>query len=94
MPKIILSGHILIPIEDVIEVQDALPGHLELTRNEKGCIKFNVTQDKKQLNKYSVYEEFIDQAAFDSHQQRVKNSHWGKVSQNVERHYEISKIID
>ncbi len=49
-----------------------------------------VTQDDMNPLKFSVYEEFVDQAAFDLHQARVKSSRWGQVTQNVERHYQIS----
>lgn len=89
MPKIILKGHILVPEADLDTVKTALTTHIKLTKDEPGNLVFNVIQDEDKLNKFHVYEEFINQAAFESHQQRVKQSHWGVVTTSVERHYEI-----
>ncbi|MBO1255542.1 antibiotic biosynthesis monooxygenase [Alteromonas sp. 5E99-2] len=87
-----LKGFILVPIEDFEIVKDALVLHKALTRQEIGCEKFEVVQDSANPYKFSVHEEFIDQAAFEHHQKRVKLSHWGSVTKNVERHYQISNI--
>jgi len=91
MPKIILKGHIIVPEEDLETVKSALLTHIKLTKNEPGNLVFNVTQDESNHNKFDVYEEFINQAAFEFHQKRVKQSNWGLVTYNVERHYEISE---
>jgi quinol monooxygenase YgiN len=40
---------------------------------------------------FDVYEEFADKESFELHQQRLKASHWGKVTVNVERYYEVSE---
>ncbi|MFY8349246.1 putative quinol monooxygenase [Pseudoalteromonas sp. SSM20] len=93
MSKIILQGHILVPDQELVVVKNELATHIELTRQETGCIKFEVVQDKFQLNKFTVYEEFMDQKSFDNHQLRVKSSAWGKVSRNVERHYQITGSV-
>lgn len=92
MPKIILKGHIIVPNEDLEAVKTALLTHIKLTKNESGNLVFKVTQDDSNLNKFHVYEEFINQAAFEFHQKRVKQSKWGKVTSNVERHYEIFEV--
>ncbi|WP_338036120.1 putative quinol monooxygenase [Halomonas binhaiensis] len=70
-------------------VKQELPVHIELTRSEPGCLVFVVTPDKSHPNRFAVYEEFADREAFDTHQARVKNSRWGRVTSNAERHYEI-----
>lgn len=89
--KVILKGYIEVSDHDLPAVQQALPTHIEETRKESGCLVFSVTADDKVKNRFNVYEEFIDQAAFDFHQTRAKNSIWGKVSKNVARHYEINQ---
>ena len=89
MSKVVLKGFIIIPSENLAAVQDELINHKKLTRNEPGCLVFNVTQSESNPNRFDVYEAFINKAAFEVHQARVKSSHWGKVSENVERHYEI-----
>ncbi|BEU05319.1 hypothetical protein OAG1_41190 [Agarivorans sp. OAG1] len=42
-----------------------------------------------QPRRFGVFEEFRDKSAFEHHQARVKASHWGKVTVNVERHYQM-----
>lgn len=90
MPKIILKGHIIVPESDLSIVKNALLSHIELTRAELGCIVFKVTVDSLNPNKFDVYEEFCSQESFSHHQIRVKQSIWGQVTHNVERHYKIS----
>lgn len=90
MAKVILQGFILVPDSDLEIVKRELVIHKSLTLKEEGCLTFNVTPDESNHNKFSVYEEFINQAAFDNHQARVKSSKWGEVTKNVERHYKIS----
>lgn len=91
LSKIILKGHIVVPEQDLASVRDELPNHIELTRRESGCLVFEVNQDLSNERIFRVYEEFVDQASFDSHQDRVKASRWGSVTVNVERHYGISE---
>ena len=91
MPKITLQGYIIVPNVDLDIVKNELKVHENLTRQEIGCLIFNVTQDTNNINKFNVYEEFTNQKAFDNHQSRVKNSNWGKVTINVQRYYKISK---
>jgi quinol monooxygenase YgiN len=88
--KIILQGYIIVPDADLAVVKNELIEHKKLTQQESGCIIFNVTQDLDNINRFNVYEEFIDQQAFDRHQLRVKNSEWGKITVNVQRHYKVT----
>jgi len=94
MNKIVLKGHIIVPESDLAVVKNELPVHIELTRQEEGCLVFEVTQDENENNKFHVYEEFINEPAFSSHQQRVGKSKWGSVTKNVERFYEITELND
>ncbi|WMN69384.1 antibiotic biosynthesis monooxygenase [Vibrio parahaemolyticus] len=89
MSKVTLKGFILVPEEELEVVKSALAAHKRLTLQEPGCIIFNVTESSSDPLRFNVYEEFIDKSAFEHHQNRVKESHWGKVTVNVERHYEI-----
>ncbi len=94
MANIILSGFILVPEADLDIVTLALLEHTRLTRQEPGCICFEVKPNQDNPLRFDVYEEFVDQAAFDLHQQRVKASHWGTVTVNVSRHYQITSNPD
>lgn len=89
MSKVILKGFIIVPEEDLPAVKDELINHRNLTHNESGCLIFEVTQSESNPRCFVVYEEFKNKAAFEFHQKRVKNSYWGEVTANVERHYEI-----
>jgi len=92
LSKVILKGHIIVADSDLIIMQRELVRHIELTKQEPGCLVFDVDQDKKHANKFDVYEEFVDKTAFEAHQSRVANSEWGAVTSNVERHYQIVGI--
>ena len=92
MSKVILQGYILAPDADLANVKEALPEHILLTQQEAGCLVFKVTSDETNPNRFNVYEEFVDRAAFEKHQQRVRESRWGKVTGDVSRHYEISGL--
>lgn len=78
MSVVILNGFIIVPHNDLTAVKDELDNHIQLTRSETGCLIFKVNQDPLNLCQFDVYEEFVDQAAFQAHQARVKSSHWGK----------------
>lgn len=87
--KVILKGYILVPLEELSQIQQHLPKHIELTKKEAGCLTFSVTQSQNEPRRFDVYEEFVDEAAFKHHQQRVENSQWGRVTERVERHYQV-----
>ena len=90
MAKVILQGFILVPAADLENVKAELPIHKRLTLQETGCLTFEVTPDEQNPYRFDVYEEFVNQEAFDYHQARVKASKWGEVTKNVERFYEVS----
>ncbi|KXF83240.1 putative quinol monooxygenase [Enterovibrio coralii] len=90
MTKIILQGYILVPVSDLDIVKAELENHKRLTLEESGCITFRVTENPENPCRFDVYEEFVDKAAFEAHQARVKASYWGEVSKNVERFYEVN----
>lgn len=91
MPRIILEGHIVIPGSDLAKVLGELPNHIHLTRQEAGCLHFDVTQSPDAENVFLVFEEFTDRAAFEGHQRRVESSVWGRVTSSVERHYQVTE---
>ena len=90
--QIVVKGYIDIPLDELEAVVGALEIHKKLTRAEPGCLKFNVRPDRELLGRFIVYEKFASQEAFDTHQTRVKQSEWGRISVNVERHYEITEL--
>ena len=91
LSKVVLQGDIIVPDADLEIVKSELLVHKRLTLEEQGCLTFSVTPDEHNINKFNVYETFIDESAFESHQSRVQCSKWGQVTQNVVRHYQINR---
>ena len=92
MSKVILEGYIVVSEADLMAVKRALVNHIQLTREEDGCIVFDVSQDSENENRFNVYEAFSSESAFELHQQRVRSSAWGKASKEVKRYYQVSKV--
>lgn len=89
LSKITLKGYILVSDAALPAVRDELARHIALTREEAGCLVFEVSQDEENRNRFNVYEEFCDRSAFRLHQARVSDSEWGRITAGVERHYRI-----
>ena len=90
LSKVILKGYVLVADSDLAAVKHELANHIKLTRQEEGCLVFEVSQDDKNINRFNVYEEFVSQNAFELHQQRLSRTEWGKVSSRLEKHYKTS----
>lgn len=74
--------------EDMEVVRRHLPRHIELTRAESGCLRFEVEQSDDPLV-WIVFEKFESQTAFDLHQARVETSDWGRATAGIKRDYVI-----
>ena len=94
MPKIILSGYILVARHELPAIRNALPEHLAETRGEAGCLVFDVREADDDSGRFEVYEEFESREAFEFHQTRARQSEWGVVSKNVRRFYDVQEIED
>ena len=84
---VVLKGYIIVPHEELSEVKAALVAHTELTRQEPGCISFEVRADADDETKFHIHEVFRSLDDFKAHQTRAQSSPWVQASQNVERHY-------
>lgn len=82
-----LEGHIDVPAERIAQVSEGLKDHIKLTREEEGCIFFNVDACSKVEGRYLVSEAFVDEAAFQFHQERAGASPWAEVTKGVPREY-------
>ncbi|MBD8064650.1 antibiotic biosynthesis monooxygenase [Devosia sp. PTR5] len=69
-------------------VRQYLPEHIRLTRQEPGCLSFEVAQSSDPLV-WTVKELFLDRAAFDAHQVRTKGSEWASQTATIRRDYTI-----
>lgn len=92
MDHVRLSGRLLCKNTAEAELVTAyLPGHIELTRKEQGCIFFEVAPTQDPLI-WSVEERFTDPAAFRAHQERGASSLWGRMTSAITRDYTISGL--
>ena len=86
---VVLTGYIKVSRSERRVIQQHLVQHIQNTRQEAGCLAFEVNQSAEDDCVFTVFECFKDQAAFESHQARVKVSLWGVISRNAERVYSI-----
>lgn len=95
-PMIALSGRLI--CADTAQMMTALsllPDHVELSRAEPGCLRFDIWQDDDPMI-WHLAEVFTDADAFAAHQARTSESEWGRNSTAIERDFkrrEIQPII-
>ena len=94
MTTVTLTGELHCRTEQEAQiVREHLPLHLELTRAEAGCLRFEVTATPDP-RVWRVRELFADAASFRAHQARVAASGWGRVTAGIPRHYAVSGLED
>ena len=89
--QVYLNGYIDVPEDRYVAVMAALPTHISLTREEAGCLKFEVVDDPAHPGRLQVSEIFKDDAAFEHHQTRTQASDWYRISEGIPREFSISK---
>ena len=92
MSTVILQGYIIVPDSDLDAVVAELPNHTRLTLAEPGCKAFRITRAADNPNRFDVYEEFVDPAAFEAHKQRMRNTTWAAAAKSAARHYEVTGV--
>lgn len=65
--------------------------HRRLTREEPGCLSFNVIATVDPLI-WNVDELFSSKETFEAHQRRTKNSAWGIETRHIAREYQITEL--
>lgn len=63
-----------------------LPDHIELSRAEPGCLRFEITQAEDPMV-WTLSEVFADADAFAAHQARTADSTWGRDSRDMVRDF-------
>ncbi len=92
--KIRLTGYIQVPDDRFSDVRAGLADHIRLTRQEPGCISFEVTENPDIPGRFDVAETFADKAAFDAHQTRIKASPWAEITAGIPRDYDITEVSE
>lgn len=94
MSRIQLTGTLICANEEQAAIVAMhLPRHIELTRAEAGCTRFDVTPTADPLV-WDVAELFATEEAFRAHQKRVAASDWGTATAGIERKYSIQQLAD
>ena len=84
-----LTGTLTCQSEDeAARVRAALDEHIRLTRQEPGCVSFDVTQTEDPMV-WNVAEAFTTPAAFEAHQLRAASSPWAAQTKGIARDYKI-----
>lgn len=84
-----LTGRLLCAdLDEAAAVRRHLPQHVALTLAEPGCLRFAVEPTEDPLV-WNVSELFVDRAAFDAHQARVRASPWFEVTSEIARDYAV-----
>ncbi len=87
---IVLTGTLTCQPADRAMVEALLPEHQRLTREEPGCLLFQIVADRCDPCRFLVAERFTDQAAFAAHQARSKASAWGRATAHLHRAFQIT----
>lgn len=91
-PMIALSGRLI--CADTAQMMTALsllPEHVELSRAEPGCLRFDIWQDDDPMI-WHLAEVFTDADAFAAHQARTGTGEWGRKSTDIERDFNKREI--
>ena len=87
---ITVTGQLIcVSAADVDLVQRLLPDHIRLSRDEPGCLSFDVVQTADPLI-WQLDETFVDRTAFEAHQVRTRTSRWFKATAQLKRKFHIS----
>lgn len=83
-----LTGRIFCADEtEAAVLRTHLPAHVDLTRAEAGCLRFEVVPAGPPA--WRVDEVFASAEAFRAHQARVAGSDWGRATAGFRRDYRI-----
>lgn len=92
-PMVALEGRLI--CADAAQMMTALamlPEHVELSRAEPGCLRFDVWQDDDPLV-WNLAELFRDDVAFSAHQDRMAASPWGRESRALTRDFTRREVM-
>jgi putative acetyltransferase len=87
IPMVALHGKLICAdAGQMMTALSLLPDHMDLSRAETGCLRFDITQDEDPLV-WSLSEVFADTSAFAAHQSRTADSIWGRDSTDIGRDF-------
>lgn len=91
-PMFGLSGRLICDNTlDMMTALNLLPKHVALSRDEPGCLRFDIRQDEDPLI-WHLFELFVNADAFAAHQARNKASEWGQASTGIARDFDRAEV--
>ncbi len=95
-PMVALTGRLICADADqMMTALSLLPDHIRLSREEPGCLRFELWQDEDPLV-WHLSELFIDADAFAAHGARTADSEWGRAGADIGRDFhrhEVTPVI-
>ncbi len=86
---VIFAGHVDVPKARRHIIAQALPRHIELSRQEPGCLRFDIEADEQIAGRYHIHEVFKTPADFKAHQNRCDTSPWAAAIKGLDGCYLI-----
>lgn len=92
-PMIALAGRLICAdARQMMTALSLLPDHVDHSRAEPGCLRFDLWQDEDPLV-WNLSELFADAEAFSAHQDRTKASIWGRDSTDLGRDFRKREVM-
>lgn len=90
MPRVHVTGFLICrSLEESDRAAAALPEHTRLSRDEPGCLKFEVIRSAVDPCRFALQETFRSPEDFDVHQARTRASDWWTATQHIPREFKI-----
>ena len=87
---VILTGYLDNIKRDVAYyLKDPTWAHIDLSRAEPGCLRFDISSCLSKRGRWQIVEIFEDAEAYEAHQSRTRASEWFKLTAGIERHYNV-----
>lgn len=92
-PMLALTGRLICAdASQMMTALSLLPDHIRLSRNEPGCLRFDLRQDEDPLV-WHLTELFVDADAFAAHGARTAESEWGREGAGIGRDFQRHEVI-
>ena len=91
-PMVALSGRLVcLDAGQMLTALTLLPEHVRLSRQEPGCLRFDMWQDEDPLV-WHLAELFVNDEAYAAHQARARDSEWGHASIALGREFRRAHV--
>ncbi|SLN41870.1 Antibiotic biosynthesis monooxygenase [Aquimixticola soesokkakensis] len=87
MSRVMLTGTLTCAPTEVEDLLSLMAKHIRLSRNEPGCLDFDLWQDELTPHVFHLSEVFRSEAALQAHQDRTHSSDWGRVTKDMRRDF-------